>query len=467
MTARRPGTPPLRAPSSEVPLGDRPAFDGLLMTAPDHGKAGAPRAVSGPSAMFAGVVNANDHANRLLIPAFFFLMAAAGSAASILAIGAGLVALALLLSGRLRTGWQRSDAPIIVSSILFCLVLGTASALQWEDGQSVTVFVKLTAFLLPPFLIAGLRETPAERILPLALLGACAGGALLFPILLAEYALTQDRVSGLAGNSGPLAITSLMTTGLAVLAFSRKRSRGANLLALFALAGGMTGLFLSGMRGSWPALPLVLAIALVARGHRLRSAVHGLRVRTSGMALFAGLAVALLALGVWLFTPAMLERLQNFQHELALLTADQGDHTSLGLRALMYEGGLQAFRQAPLLGHGLQNLWTSLPNIPGEFDLAFTHLHNIVLTVAVGAGIAGLFALAALLASPLLTAWHHRMAGDGADRLAITGILLVSFVVPGMTNIMFFHDILDTTFAFTLAVIAASVPAADRAHPGD
>lgn len=402
------------------------------------------------------LVRDRDRSNLLAVTLVFAAMAAAGSLASVLVIWCVLYILGHAAAGRQSLRPQGNDSLVLLSSLLFVLAIA-ASTLLGEAAGMGSILLKTAVFLFPLVLIPGLRFSAGEDLLGCALFGSAIGGCLLCVIVLGEYAVTGERVAGLSGNSGPLSVTSLITAGFALMAFGRKTGRFHDLLSLVGCFGGIAAVVLSGMRGSWPALPLCILIAFFARRHAFAQAWE--RVAVSRRWLVAGGLAACLALMLAIFGPLVLSRLAAVSSDVSLLGSVEGDWTSTGLRLAMYKAALSAIAERPWLGYGMQDLWPAVRAQSSSLPAyEYNHLHNVVLTIAVSAGVLGVCALAFLVAAPVWVAVRTRLLACGRDRLACTLILVLAYSISGMTNIMFFHDILDTGWVFTVSLLAASVP---------
>ncbi|RYE86413.1 MAG: O-antigen ligase family protein, partial [Hyphomicrobiales bacterium] len=195
------------------------------------------------------------------------------------------------------------------------------------------------------------------------------------------------------------------------------------------------------------------------------------RLRAAVLLLFGAIAAAVVAVAL----PVIHSRIGQMWADLGLIAANAETPTSLNLRKEMYGAAVRAIEAQPWFGYGSENHWAAVTpylNRTTFEGLTFSHFHNIFLTVGVDAGLIGIAALILMILSPLYVAWRARSTLGGGRRLAAALILFVAFVGAGMTNIMLFHDILDAVWVFSLALIAASVPAgtgagasASRASP--
>lgn len=402
--------------------------------AKDGGRIAAPAGGAGYALLYPPLEDIARR-NRVAFVLLFAMVPLAGSALSVTMILLASWALISLVLRRFPLSFGRYGGPIVLSSLAFFAVLSAIDLALNPARDAVWNVLALLPYVMPLFLVPRMRVTAPADIMPAVFLGAGIGGTLLGPVVLAELLSGAPRVQALSGNPGPLSIVALLTAGLALLGIGERALSPRTLLAVAGAAGASFAVVLTGMRGAWPALPLVLLVAAYRRRRVLVSLLGGLSSRRR-IALALGLA-ALLAAVVTLALPPVFGRIALFRSEFELLMADNQVSTSLSLRWTMYEASIRAFLAAPVLGYGMSGLWTGVAPFlePGVFTgFSFSHLHNIVLTVAVAGGLAGLLALFALLCAPLVVALYGRRRPGGADRLAFALILLIAFVLPGLSN---------------------------------
>ncbi|SJZ71053.1 O-antigen ligase family protein [Consotaella salsifontis] len=403
--------------------------------------------------------------NRLSVFVFFVLTAVGGSGASIVCGVLGSWALISAVVRRVPFRLERTDRPVVFSFLLYAAVMTLTAVLRPDWARGAKVSVPLLVFLIPLFLIPRLRLTPSGALLPAALTGAAVGGTLLLPAsLLSAFVFSAGRMEGIAGNPGPFSVTSLVTLGLSLcLLVNAPGRRWMTVLAMTGATGAASAVILSGMRGSWLALPFVIAVPLIVKW---RSVHHVVSKMSRRQRLWRGAAFSIVVLLIgYVVSTKVVGRLMSTESDLAQLFDRTPQFGSFSARAEMYRASLAAISEAPVFGYGRQHLWDAVrPYFDASFmDSAhFTHLHNILLTIAVDAGAVGIVAFFAMVLAPAWTAWRARSLPEGGTRFAVAATLFVAYFIPGLTNIMFFHDILDAVWIFTAAVIVASVPAGEE-----
>ena len=134
--------------------------------------------------------------------------------------------------------------------------------------------------------------------------------------------------------------------------------------------------------------------------------------------------------------------------------------SSLGRRAELWEIGLSAVRESPIVGHGPQ---ATKALIKDGFEkvgveATYTHFHNGFLTAWVETGILGVLSLAAVfvVAACLGVRTLATTATSAEARLGAVILIAVAttYVVSGLTGILVGHDILD---AMLMAYLASGI----------
>ena len=345
-----------------------------------------------------------------------------------------------------------------------CLILtGVIMGVDLALNPALSALSKATSslfFVAPFFLIQRMRVLDRRSILRWAYLGGAIGGVIILPIVLVQhYVLMEVRVSGLSRNEGPFSILTLVSFGLSCLHVGASRKPVENAIGAVGALGSLLALLLTGMRGAWPALIVIVPVVLWARRGDMKALWARQRPSVRAFAV-CGILVCLLGLLV-ISGPAIFQRFAQLGGNIALLDQDPTAQNSLSIRLDLYNAALRAIAEQPWFGYGISAQWKAVapyltPQIIG--DRSFNHMHNIVLSVLIDAGLLGIVALAAVLAAPLVVAWRWRRAEGGEDRLAFALVVLAAFVIPGMTNVMFFYPILDGLWVLCVSTLCAATP---------
>lgn len=217
---------------------------------------------------------------------------------------------------------------------------------------------------------------------------------------------------------------------------------------------GTLAILLSGTRGVWPGLALLLLVLVLGSGWRSRRS----RILLMG-ALIAG-GVAVLA-----SVPALneLTRLPELRRDL--LRMDRGDHnSSAGARLERLGVAVQAFADAPWTGVGYGEFDRAMERLPACRGAAgdglerchFGHAHNDVAEWGATMGIPGLLALGLLYGIPLWLFLGLRK-GVRLGRLrgsASAGAMIVAVtVLGGLTQSMFAHQTTTLVYAALCGIL--------------
>ncbi len=249
---------------------------------------------------------------------------------------------------------------------------------------------------------------------------------------------------------------SLLTGGLCLTgvawALGRPRRPLWALCLLVGALGGVMASVLSGTRGGWIALPLLLL--LFQRG--FIGWLSG-RHRAAVWLVIAGLLVGLYALPQ-----------TGVQHRVALAVTElthylQGESAptaSVTTRLEMWRGALRLILERPLLGHGSEGYREGMRELveAGRIApavLSHGHAHNDLLEAWVKRGLPALLGLLALY---LLPVWMFRSGLAHPDlshrALAVAGLLLpVAFMDFGLTYSFFAYSVGVAVYASWLVIL--------------
>lgn len=297
--------------------------------------------------------------------------------------------------------------------------------------------------LAVPILLLLLGIPPRLSWLWAGLITACVSGVAL--------AIWQAVVLGLYRPSGFTGVIQFGDLGLAMGVFcvaglfwaatqARHARRWQFALALGAVAGGGISV-ISGSRGGWIALPLVLALFLVAFLNRqnLARAVGVL------LALCVGLAVLLGTV------PSLKTRYDQAVSDVQQFDNGVAD-TSIGARLALWDALFVMIPQKPILGWSEKDYELELERLVAEKKaspvvLQLANTHNNYLELWVFQGFVGLLAVLALM---LATFWSfcrrlrssnmtvRVIAVCGSSLVACYGVFGMSQVILGRNNTLLF-----------------------------
>ncbi|WP_236685916.1 O-antigen ligase family protein [Pseudoxanthomonas suwonensis] len=224
--------------------------------------------------------------------------------------------------------------------------------------------------------------------------------------------------------------------------------------SVIGLALGVLAILLSGTRGAWPGLLLMLLVLVLGSGWRSR--------RSRGLVLGAMVAAGIVLLAS---VPALHQqmRLAELRQDLARL--DRGDHnSSAGARLERLRVAAGAFADAPWTGVGFGEFDRAMQRLPACRGDAgnqperchLDHAHNDLAEWAATMGIPGVAALAMLYGIPLWLFLHLRR-GAATGRLrgaASAGAMVVAmFMLAGLTQSIFAHQTTTSVYAAVCGVL--------------
>ncbi|MGL4204669.1 MAG: O-antigen ligase family protein [Aeromonadaceae bacterium] len=225
-----------------------------------------------------------------------------------------------------------------------------------------------------------------------------AGGVALFDKFVRHSPRAFDDMMPI--QSGDISL-SLGLLSLCAMAWAyRERKQGEALFYLIATLFGMLGSLLSGSRGGWILLPLILLA-----WYRLFCPWFSRRIKLTLLSslLLLGLLSTLPQFGVAL-------RLAEAKQDMALYLSDGNQNTSLGYRLQFWRSAWHSFVEKPLLGWGPKSIRHSQEQQykAGELSQAAfafnSHAHNQYLDQMAKYGLVGLGCLLALFFVPLTLA---------------------------------------------------------------
>ena len=216
----------------------------------------------------------------------------------------------------------------------------------------------------------------------------------------------------------------------------------------FGLALGVLAILLSGTRGPWPGLLVLLLVLVLGSGWRSRRSRALLLggVVTCGIVLLASV-------------PALTQQLRLSELRSDIERMDHGDHnSSAGARMERLSVAAQAFADAPWTGVGFGEFDRAMQRLPAcRGDAAqeierchLGHAHNDLAEWAATMGVPGALALVLLYVVPLWLFLHlRRRARLGRLRgsAAAGAMLVVVFMLCGLTQSMFAHQTTTSVYA--------------------
>ncbi|MCJ0826155.1 O-antigen ligase family protein [Luteimonas sp. 50] len=356
-------------------------------------------------------------------------------------------ALLLLLSSALALPVLLHEARHIVAPLRAMALLATAVLalavvsrqvfdLEWDSIDS-----RARLLLLPWCLAWAYALRP-----PMAALwsGAAFGLVAAFVVAVAQVAAGSPRAHGW---SNPIVFAEVVLVLMVLVAFCRAQPRQPTPGLALLLALGLASIVLSGSRGAWPGV-LLLLVAMAWGGAR-RAIVRRLLVIGAVVA-----AIAVLVLAV----PALSNHARIAEFNQDISQYEQGNNnTSTGARLRLVRLAADAFVQHPLTGIGVDNFAQAVRSLPScvraprRMLCTLDHAHNDLAEWAATLGIPGILAIFAIYALPLL--WFVRtLRASGLRNLPVGSawagaMLVMAYVLCGLTQSLFKHQLTASLYA--------------------
>ena len=209
---------------------------------------------------------------------------------------------------------------------------------------------------------------------------------------------------------------------------------------LLAPAMALIAVLLSGTRGAVVAFVAMLVIAVVT------GAIVRLYSRRWWLILGICLSIAVAA-----FLMLGGAQTSGFQRVLvdiaATLSSGVPTDTSTAIRLQMYLGGLRAFLEAPIVGHGPLAFTAVADRLADAPFGGAPHLHSDLVDMAASAGILGVVAYGLFLLAPIVEIIRAPDKPAKKAGIVLVATLVSGFFVMGLTNAMFGILTVTVTFA--------------------
>jgi len=272
--------------------------------------------------------------------------------------------------------------------------------------------------------------------------GALVGLLVAFAISIAQVSLGVERAGS---DANPIVFANAVLTLLVIAVFCRPSTTGALLLVLAAaILVANVAVILSGSRGVLPGLGLVVLVLLIgtAKRHRWR--------RLGGAIGVLSLLFVALWMVPWLSTQFRLDELHGDVAGFATGAVDK----PISARMALWSVAWDAFRESPLTGAGIDTFAARIDASTYCLDAqrhfcGLGHAHNDIAQWGATMGLMGLVALAALYLVPLWVAAgqiRHTHPDQPVGPAWASGVLVVTYLVSGITQSMFAHALSASAF---------------------
>ncbi|MGL5089969.1 MAG: O-antigen ligase family protein [Aeromonas sobria] len=339
--------------------------------------------------------------------------------------GAAILLLASLTVCWRPSSWMSMPREVKVLALIFFAYVFVQGISIWLDGGKLREFDRSSRVLMAVIILPLLSRYPV-RLVSLIFgfaVGACIAGAI---AIYDKFYLGMERSFGdimpiQAGNIS-------MTLGLLCLCgyfwYKSKGNIKTAMFMLFACTMGMLGSFLSGTRGGWVLLPLIiLTIINHFRGNLCR--IDKIVAAAFGLGLLAIVAIS---------QTGVAERIQVARSDIMQFVNGENKNTSIGIRFQLWHSALDAFQKKPLFGwgnNGLQQAHAAQLAAGEISDFLYNfnfHAHNQFLDEMAKRGVIGLLVLLSMYLYPLYLYYKHREDDSLLPiMLAVTSLTLVDY----------------------------------------
>ncbi len=403
-------------------------------------------------------------------------------------LAAAIIFLVPLLVLNVKHGIGAGFLPLVVAGFFVAAMPGNRDPLTREEkllffAVSILFFFALVVTLSGDFNYAGYKRL--GKFLPLLLVipaylflrklglnlvalwyGLAVGAMVTGFAALVEVGLGASRAKG-ATNAilfGDISLVMSFMT-LAGYGFFKARGRWWVFVPIGAVILGVTASFLSGVRGSWIAIPALLVILLWV--HFSKAALWKRWLIIAGVMILGAILYSLPFTGVAKrIDPALSEISIYFSSEVT----DSVRAGSVGVRLEMWRGAWQIFRENPIAGVGWGNYRPAmeqqvLQGLRHPKAATFAHPHSQYLSVLANGGLIGGLGMLLLFLIPLkLFVEAYKEGSESMRQLSMAGILLVVAYMHFSLTEAILERILSTSFlAFYLAVLSAAIHQQRRA----
>ncbi|WP_324251646.1 O-antigen ligase family protein [Paraburkholderia saeva] len=384
--------------------------------------------------------------------------------ASALSIAAAVISLVALMAPTSWTGlppihWGRNEVRLCVALASPLAAVLVSSLAHWRIVPST--LDSPSRFLAAVSLMLVLCRSSTRSLIWADLSFALGAFASLGIMLLVPRDWGHGRLGSPFLNPIHFGDIALALGVLSVLSLNwwKKDSLPVRILKIVGLFAGLATSLLSGARGGWIAVPIVVALSLYVRSHG----------KSRMWKVLTPLAVAGILASVYVFSPTARGRIDVISSDLKQYSLGNKD-TSVGVRLQLYEAALTLIREHPVVGlggDGFRDAMNSLAEAGALTPLAAQfgkgETHNQLLAYLANYGVVGGLALLAIYVVPGMFFWRCANALTGpAGRAGLMGLtFVVAFSIFGFTVETF--D-LKATVAFYSTVVA--ILAAISSHNG-
>lgn len=348
-----------------------------------------------------------------------------------------LASLPLMLTSRdRRSRMMRLES---VSYLLAFLLLLAAFVLSAQAASDVRYAGNFLFFLMfmPAVSLLGANAGPRSSLIfaSLALLGvAC---ALVWAIYEVNI-LGEARVVGFVNLTNPYAMAAVMLGFLATMGFFAGRGTSRFMFLLGPVLATGTAL----LAGTRSAVVMLAGLGVLF----LAFWIWTLKGRSRFLAAGVVLVGLILAIAVSVVFADDLRALSAFNTIAVFFGQGEAIDYSTEIRLNLYYGGLQAFLESPIFGHGWwHHVEAARPYMSPQVQadtVRWSHLHNDYVNFAALAGVMGLLAYLLYMVTPIISATRSPRDSQYLPRLYGAAVLALCYAIFGMFDTSFSMEVL-------------------------
>jgi O-antigen ligase len=343
----------------------------------------------------------------------------------------------LFMDAAARHAMNRWESYAYLAAFLFMLIGFTFAAGGWEHFENVGNFLPYLLFI-PAVGLFDRSARPSNTLIiaTLALIGAIAAvGTAVFDV----HIMGHRRAVGLVNTTNPFAMVSVMLGFLSLMGFWAIRDWRRYLFFI----GPIVATYAVVLAGTRAAILIVMALGVlfaifvgVKLSRRGRLALVGAGV----LAVVAG-GAAIVALGADTRAFRAIESIYLFFAE------GQAIDRSVAIRLELYRGGIMAFHDSPIFGHGWRHhVEAARPYMMdesiAEHVARWSHLHNDYINFAALAGIFGLASYFIYLLVPIVATWKAERDSQYHARLYGGFVVSICYAIYGVFGSAFAAELL-------------------------
>ena len=235
--------------------------------------------------------------------------------------------------------------------------------------------------------------------------------------------------------------------------WDERRTMPSTILKVTAFFAGIYTTMLTGVRGSWLAIPLVLIIMFFFETK------IGLRRKL----LIAATCAALVGVAFSMSTVAQ-QRVRDAVSDVRQYQSGANPDTSIGMRLQMWHAAWLLFQEHPVFGAGRENYSPGVQRLAAQGVISpaaahFAHSHNeLLFNLAIG-GIFGLLAILGIYCIPAYYFYREMRHRDPrVHTAAAMGIsVCLCYFVFGLTDLMFFWTAIGAFYTMSIALFLACI----------